>query len=134
MRAAESDPHGKPQSAVAAAAKRQRYDRLAPLYDLIELPFEYHRYRSMRPQLFAGISGIILDAGVGTASDVAVAMELGCDGVLLNTAVASARDPVLMAQAMRQACDAGRKAHLAGRIPRKSYAAASSPTEGRIKI
>lgn len=66
MRAAESDPHGKPQSAVTAAAKRQRYDRLAPFYDLIELPFEYHRYRTMRPQLFAGISGIILDAGVGT--------------------------------------------------------------------
>ncbi len=77
---------------------------------------------------------LIVDAGVGTASDVAVAMELGCDGVLLNTAVASARDPVLMAQAMRQACEAGRKAHLAGRIPRKTYAGASSPSEGMIKI
>jgi ubiquinone/menaquinone biosynthesis C-methylase UbiE len=70
MRAAETDPHGKPQSAATAAAKRQRYDRLAPFYDLIDLPFEYHRYRTMRPQLFAGISGIILDAGVGTGRNL----------------------------------------------------------------
>ncbi|TDJ17937.1 MAG: class I SAM-dependent methyltransferase [Gammaproteobacteria bacterium] len=70
MRAAQSDPHGQPQSAVTAAAKRQRYDRLAPFYDLIDLPFEYHRYRTMRPQLFAGISGIILDAGVGTGRNL----------------------------------------------------------------
>lgn len=75
---------------------------------------------------------VIIDAGVGTASDVAFAMELGCDGVLLNTAIASAKDPVRMAWAMRYACDAGRLAYLAGRIPRKLYASASSPMEGRI--
>ena len=75
---------------------------------------------------------VIIDAGVGTASDVAIAMELGCDGVLLNTGIAGARDPLRMAWAMRQACDAGRNAYLAGRIPRKLYAQASSPMEGRI--
>jgi thiazole synthase len=75
---------------------------------------------------------VIIDAGVGTASDVAAAMELGCDGVLLNTAIASAKDPVRMAWAMRYACDAGRLAHLAGRIPKKLYATASSPMEGQI--
>src|SRR5437762_11430115 len=72
---------------------------------------------------------VIVDAGVGTASDVAEAMELGCDGVLLNTANASARDPLRMAWAMRYACDAGRLAYLAGRIPKKLYATASSPAE-----
>ncbi len=70
MSALESDPHRKPQSALATAAKRQRYDRLAPFYDLIDLPFEYRRYRIMRPQLFAGVSGIILDAGVGTGRNL----------------------------------------------------------------
>jgi len=75
---------------------------------------------------------VIVDAGVGTASDVAVAMELGADGVLLNTAVAGARDPVAMASAMRHACEAGRLAFLAGRISKKEYASPSSPTEGRI--
>jgi thiazole synthase len=75
---------------------------------------------------------VIVDAGVGTASDVAVAMELGCDGVLLNTGIAHAADPLRMAAAMRHACLAGRQAFLAGRIPRKLYAQASSPTEGRI--
>jgi len=75
---------------------------------------------------------VIVDAGVGTASDVSFAMELGCDGVLLNTAVAHAQDPLRMAWAMRYACDAGRLAFLAGRIPRKMYAQASSPMEGRI--
>ena len=75
---------------------------------------------------------VIVDAGVGTASDVAAAMELGCDGVLLNTAIASARDPLRMAHAMRMACHAGRDALLAGRIPKKLYATASSPTEGVI--
>src|SRR5215471_5433288 len=69
-------------------------------------------------------------AGVGTASDVAIAMELGCDGVLLNTAVAGARDPVRMARAMKLAVEAGRSAFLAGRIPRKAYGSASSPIEG----
>jgi thiazole synthase len=75
---------------------------------------------------------VIVDAGVGTASDVSAAMELGCDGVLLNTAIAHAKDPLRMAWAMRYACDAGRLAFLAGRIPRKLYAQASSPMEGRI--
>jgi thiazole synthase len=75
---------------------------------------------------------VIVDAGVGTASDVALAMELGCDGVLLNTGIAGARDALAMAHAMRHACAAGRLAHLAGRIPRKLYAQASSPLEGRI--
>jgi thiazole synthase len=75
---------------------------------------------------------VIVDAGVGAASDVAVAMELGCDGVLLNTAVAHATDPLRMAWAMRHACEAGRFSYLAGRIPRKLYAQASSPMDGRI--
>ncbi len=75
---------------------------------------------------------VIVDAGVGTASDVTVAMELGCDGVLLNTGIASARDPLRMAWAMRYGCEAGRLAYLAGRIPRRLYAQASSPMEGRI--
>lgn len=75
---------------------------------------------------------VIIDAGVGTASDVAFAMELGCDGVLLNTGIASARDPVLMAHAMKHACWAGREAYLSGRIPKKLYATASSPETGTI--
>ncbi len=75
---------------------------------------------------------ILVDAGVGTASDVAVAMELGADGVLLNTGVALAQDPVSMARAMGLACEAGRLAWLAGRMPRREFAAPSSPREGRI--
>ena len=75
---------------------------------------------------------IIVDAGVGTASDAAIAMELGCDGVLMNTAIAGARNPVLMASAMRKAIEAGREAFLAGRIPRKRFASASSPIDGLI--
>ncbi len=70
---------------------------------------------------------IIVDAGVGTASDVAVAMELGCEGVLLNTGIAMAKDPVKMARAMKLACESGRLAYLSGRIPKKLYAKASSP-------
>jgi thiazole synthase len=73
---------------------------------------------------------IIVDAGVGTASDAAIAMELGCSGVLMNTAIAEARDPVLMASAMRKGIEAGREAFLAGRMPRRRYASASSPLEG----
>jgi len=73
---------------------------------------------------------ILVDAGVGTASDAAVAMELGCDGVLMNTAIACAKNPVLMASAMRKAIEAGRESYLAGRIPRKLYASASSPLDG----
>src|SRR5262247_2260869 len=76
---------------------------------------------------------VLVDAGVGTASDAAIAMELGCDGVLMNTAIAAARDPVLMAKAMKKAVEAGREAFLAGRMPKKLYTAApSSPTEGKI--
>ena len=76
---------------------------------------------------------VIVDAGVGTASDAAIAMELGCDGVLMNTGIAGAKDPVLMAEAMRKAVEAGRLAYLAGRIPRKSYATASTAMEGMIE-
>ena len=75
---------------------------------------------------------VIVDAGVGTASDAAIVMEMGCDGVLMNTAIAGAKDPILMADAMKQAVEAGRKAFLAGRIPRKLYATASSPIEGLL--
>ena len=77
---------------------------------------------------------VLVDAGVGTASDAAIAMELGCDGVLMNTAIAGAQNPVLMASAMKKAVEAGREAFLAGRMPRKFYAASpSSPTEGLIQ-
>jgi len=76
---------------------------------------------------------VVVDAGVGTASDAAIAMELGCDGILMNTAIAAANDPVLMASAMRKAVEAGREAFLAGRMPKKSYRASpSSPTTGVI--
>ena len=80
---------------------------------------------------FAGVP-VIVDAGVGTASDAALAMELGADGVLMNTAIAGARDPVAMAEAMKLAVKAGRLAFLAGRIPKKMYATASSPMEGVV--
>ncbi|HET7674840.1 MAG TPA: thiazole synthase, partial [Gammaproteobacteria bacterium] len=73
---------------------------------------------------------ILVDAGVGTASDAAIAMELGCDGVLMNTAIAQAKNPVLMASAMQKAIAAGREAFLAGRMPRRRFASASSPIEG----
>jgi thiazole synthase len=75
---------------------------------------------------------VIVDAGVGTASDAAIAMELGCDAILMNTAIAGAKDPVRMARAMRNAVEAGRDAFLAGRIPRKAYGAASSPIDGIV--
>jgi thiazole synthase len=73
---------------------------------------------------------ILVDAGVGTASDVAVALELGCDGVLLNTAIAEAQDPIRMATAMRQGVEAGRNAYLAGRMSKRRFASASSPLDG----
>jgi thiazole synthase len=73
---------------------------------------------------------ILVDAGVGTASDAAIAMELGCDGVLMNTAIAAAKDPVLMASAMKKGIEGGREAFLAGRMPKKAYASASSPIDG----
>ena len=75
---------------------------------------------------------VIIDAGVGTASDAALAMELGADAVLMNTAIAGAQDPVAMAEAMKLAVRAGRLAYMAGRIPRKAYASASSPVEGLV--
>lgn len=75
---------------------------------------------------------VLVDAGVGTASDAAVAMELGCDAVLMNTAIAEAQHPVLMAEAMKLAVEAGRKAYLAGRMPRRDVASASSPVKGKI--
>ena len=75
---------------------------------------------------------VIVDAGVGTASDAAIAMELGCDGILMNTAIAGAQDPVRMACAMKLAVEAGREAFLAGRIPRKFAASPSSPMAGRV--
>jgi thiazole synthase len=73
---------------------------------------------------------ILVDAGVGTASDATIAMELGCDGVLMNTAIAEAKNPVLMARAMKKAIESGREAFLAGRMPRRAYASASSPIDG----
>ena len=73
---------------------------------------------------------IIVDAGVGTPSDATLAMEMGCEGVLMNSAIAHAQNPVLMAQAMRKAVECGREGYLAGRMPRKSYATASSPIDG----
>jgi len=76
---------------------------------------------------------VIVDAGVGTASDAAMAMEMGCDGVLMNTAIAGAQDPIAMAEAMKYAVWAGRLAYRAGRIPKKLYANASSPIEGMIE-
>ena len=76
---------------------------------------------------------IIVDAGVGTASDASIAMELGCAGVLMNTAIAKAQKPVLMAKAMKKAIESGRQAYLAGRMEKKTYASASSPTKGLIK-
>ena len=75
---------------------------------------------------------IIVDAGVGTASDASIAMELGCDGVLMNTAIAEAKNPILMASAMKKAIQAGREAYLAGRMPKRAYASASSPIDGRF--
>lgn len=75
---------------------------------------------------------VLVDAGVGTASDAAVAMEMGCEGVLMNTAIAAAQNPILMASAMKKAIEAGRECYLAGRMPRKKYASASSPMDGTI--
>jgi thiazole synthase len=87
--------------------------------------------RIMREQL--PDATIIVDAGVGTASDAAIAMELGADGVLMNTAIAEARDPAKMATAMKLSIEAGRLAYLAGRMPKRLYASASSPLQGSIK-
>jgi thiazole synthase len=75
---------------------------------------------------------VLVDAGVGTASDAAIAMELGCDGVLMNTAIAEAKEPILMAEAMKNAVLAGRQAYLAGRMPKRLYADPSSPVGGLI--
>ena len=82
---------------------------------------------------YVPIVPVVVDAGVGTASDAAIAMELGCDAVLMNTAIAQAKNPVLMASAMKKAVEAGREAFLAGRMPKKIYTASpSSPTSGII--
>jgi len=75
---------------------------------------------------------ILVDAGVGTASDATIAMEMGCDGVLMNTAIACANNPILMAKAMKNAVESGRQAFLAGRMPKKNYGSPSSPIEGKI--
>lgn len=91
-------------------------------------PYNLRLIREMIPD-----TPLIVDAGIGTASDAARAMELGYDGVLLNTAVAQAEHPAQMARAMKLAVDSGRLAYLAGRMPRRSYAQASSPTDGRIR-
>lgn len=88
-----------------------------------------YNFRIIREQLEVPM---FVDAGIGTASDAAFAMEIGCDGVLLNTAISKAKDPVMMADAFRKAVEAGRAARLGGRIPRRFYAEASSPTEGMI--
>jgi thiazole synthase len=89
---------------------------------------------NLRLILDAASVPVLVDAGVGTASDAAIALELGCAGVLMNTAIAQAQDPVRMARAMRLAVEAGREAFLAGRMPRKLYSAApSSPTTGLIR-
>ncbi|MEZ5460790.1 thiazole synthase [Dokdonella sp.] len=90
-----------------------------------------NRYNLIEIVENAGVP-VLVDAGVGTASDASIAMELGCDGVLMNTAIAGARDPVLMAHAMKLAIQSGRAAFRAGRIPRKRYASASSPIDGTI--
>ncbi len=90
-----------------------------------------NRYNILEIVENAGVP-IIVDAGVGTASDATIAMELGCDGVLMNTAVAAAENPLLMASAMRKAIEAGREAFLAGRMPRRRYASASSPLDGKF--
>ncbi len=87
---------------------------------------------SILRELITGVP-LIVDAGVGTASDAAIAMELGYDGVLMNTGIAGAEDPVLMAEAMKHAVLAGRQAYLAGRMPKKLYATASSPVEGVVR-
>jgi thiazole synthase len=76
---------------------------------------------------------VLVDAGVGTASDATIAMEMGCEAVLMNSAIANAQHPILMAQAMKYAIEAGRLAYLAGRMPKKLYASASSPLDGLIK-
>jgi thiazole synthase len=94
----------------------------------IQNPANIRILREMIPDI-----PLILDAGVGTASDAAVAMELGADAVLMNTGIAAAEDPILMAEAMRHAVIAGRKAYLAGRMPKKLYATASSPLEGVVR-
>ncbi|MGH9397766.1 MAG: thiazole synthase [Terriglobia bacterium] len=94
----------------------------------IQNPANIRILREMLPDI-----PIVLDAGVGTASDAAVAMELGADAVLMNTGIAGASDPILMAQAMKNAILAGRQAYLAGRMPKKLYAAASSPLEGVLR-
>ena len=108
------------------------YNHIAWFYDILDLHFEYGRYKPLRRVLFDGLNGTLLDAGVGTASDATIAMELGCDGVLINTAIAEAKNPVLMAEAMKHAVISGRKAFRAGRMKKREYGSASSPTQNLI--
>ena len=100
-------------------------------------PISIEKGEHKTPQFLAlnpnGQVPVIVDAGVGTASDVTIGMELGADGVLLNTGVAHAKDPVKMAQAMKLAIEAGRLAYLAGRMPKRLYASASSPLTGVVR-
>ena len=120
-------------------AQQRAFDELWPRYGLdytgtprdFDAAFGRHAPRVLEIVENAKVP-IIVDAGVGTASDAAIAMELGCDGVLMNTAIAGAKDPVRMALAMKLGVEAGRHAFLAGRIPRKRYASASSPVDGLV--
>lgn len=106
---------------------------IMPLGSLIGSGLGILNPHNIRIILEAANVPVLVDAGVGTASDAALAMEMGCEGVLMNTAIAHAKNPVLMASAMKKAIEAGREAFLAGRMPKKAYASASSPLEGLIK-
>ncbi|MBQ0754020.1 MAG: thiazole synthase [Gammaproteobacteria bacterium] len=106
---------------------------IMPLGSLIGSGLGILNPHNIRIILEAANVPVLVDAGVGTASDAALAMEMGCQGVLMNSAIAHAQNPVLMASAMKKAIEAGREAFLAGRMPKKAYASASSPMEGLIK-
>lgn len=106
---------------------------IMPLGSLIGSGLGILNPHNIRIILEAAKVPVLVDAGVGTASDAALAMEMGCEGVLMNSAIAHAQNPVLMASAMKKAIEAGREAFLAGRMPKKAYASASSPMEGLVK-
>jgi thiazole synthase len=106
---------------------------IMPLGSLIGSGLGILNPHNIRIILEAAKVPVLVDAGVGTASDAALAMEMGCEGVLMNSAIAHAQNPVLMASAMKKAIEAGREAFLAGRMPKKAYASASSPMEGLLK-
>lgn len=115
---------------VAKELESMGCEAIMPLASLIGSGMGIRNPHNLRLILENAQKPVIVDAGVGTASDAAIAMELGCDGVLMNTAIAAAKNPLLMAGAMRKAVAAGHEAFLAGRMPRKAYASASSPIEG----